>query len=82
MLILIGRCRPLCAQSRLPESKSQRFVASSQTASAVFEQKAAGCNVLGDPRPAVTASLPARTLNEEPIRPLRSLVRDIADQVN
>src|SRR6478736_4206048 len=52
MLILIGVVPTAYALNRaLPESQIERFVTASQAASAVIEQKAAGHNVLGDPRP-------------------------------
>ena len=42
----------------------QAFAQTSQAASAVISQKAAGYNVLGNPRPAVTAYVASRTINE------------------
>jgi PiT family inorganic phosphate transporter len=83
MLILIGTVPTAYALNRaLPESQVQRFVAASQAASAVIEQKAAGYNVLGDPRPAVTAYVASHTLNEGTYPSLAVLVRNIAAQVN
>ena len=83
MLILIGTVPTAYALNRaLPESQVQRFVAASQAASAVIEQKAAGHNVLGDPRPAVTAYVASHTLNEGTYPSLAVLVRNIAAQVN
>ena len=52
MLILIGTVPTAYALNRaLPESQMQTFATASQAASAVIEQKAAGHNVLGNPRP-------------------------------
>src|SRR5271169_2369520 len=54
MLILIGTVPTAYALNRaLPPNQVQAFASASQAASAVIEQKAAGYNVLGDPRPAV-----------------------------
>ena len=55
MLILIGTVPTAYALNRaLPENQVASFVRSSLAASKVVETKAAGYNVLGDPRPAVT----------------------------
>jgi inorganic phosphate transporter, PiT family len=82
MLILIGTVPTAYALNRaLPESQVQRFITTSQAASAVINQKAAGYNVIGDPRPAVTAFVASHTLNEGTYPSLAVLVRDIADQV-
>ena len=56
MLILIGMVPTAYALNRaMPASQIAQFEANSQAASAVIGAKAAGYNVLGDPRPAVTA---------------------------
>jgi len=56
MLILIGTVPTAYALNRsMPASQIAQFEANSQAASAVIAAKAAGYNVLGDPRPAVTA---------------------------
>ena len=56
MLILIGTVPTAYALNRsMPDSQLQTFASTSQAASAVIEQKASGYNVLGNPRPAVTA---------------------------
>src|SRR6266403_637930 len=56
MLILIGIVPTAYALNRaMPQSEMQTFAATSQAASAVIERKASGYNVLGNPRPAVTA---------------------------
>jgi hypothetical protein len=48
----------------------------------VIEAKAAGHNIIGDPRPAVTAYVAHRTINEGTYPSLAVLVREIANQVN
>src|SRR6202167_5808228 len=54
MLILIGTVPTAYALNRaLPTDQLQTFESRSQAASAVIEQKAAGFNVMGNPRPAV-----------------------------
>src|SRR5579859_4645893 len=56
MLILIGTVPTAYALNRaLPDSELATFKTMSLDASAVVESKAAGYNVLGDPRPAVTS---------------------------
>ena len=82
MLILIGIVPTAYALNRaMPESEMQTFAATSQAASAVIEQKASGYNVLGNPRPAVTAYVSSHEINEGTYPSLAALVRDISDQV-
>jgi len=82
MLILIGTVPTAYALNRsMPDGQIQRFMANSQAASAVIEQKASGYNVLGDPRPAVTAYVAQHNLNEGTYPSLAVLVRDIASQI-
>ena len=82
MLILIGIVPTAYALNRaMPESEMQTFAAISQAASAVIEQKASGFNVLGNPRPAVTAYVSSHEINEGTYPSLAVLVRDISDQV-
>jgi inorganic phosphate transporter, PiT family len=81
MLILIGTVPTAYALNRaLPDSQLQQFTAASQAASAVIEQKASGHNVLGNPRPAVTAYVANHTLNEATFPSLAALVHDISAQ--
>jgi PiT family inorganic phosphate transporter len=83
MLILIGTVPTAYALNRsMPASELQKFVAASQAASAVIEQKAAGHNILGDPRPAVTAFVASHTLDEGTYPSLAVLVHDIGVQVS
>ena len=82
MLILIGIVPTAYALNRaLPESQVAPFVQSSLAASKVVETKAAGYNVLGDPRPAVTNYVTTHQINEGTYPSLAVLVRDIAKQV-
>jgi len=82
MLILIGTVPTAYALNRsLPANQLQRFAVTSQAASTVIGQKAAGYNVLGNPRPAVTAYVASHDLNEGTYPSLAVLVRDISTQV-
>jgi len=82
MLILIGTVPTAYALNRaLPESKVQEFVTNSAAASKVIDGKAAGYNVLGNPRPAVTNYVAQRQINEGTYPSLAVLVRDISNQV-
>ena len=82
MLILIGTVPTAYALNRaLPESKVQQFVTNSTAASKVIDGKAAGYNVLGNPRPAVTGYVAEHQINEGTYPSLAVLVRDISDQV-
>jgi len=82
MLILIGTVPTAYALNRaLPESQLQLFATTSQAASAVISQKAAGYNVLGNPRPAVTAYVSTHVLNEGTYPSLAVLVKDISEQI-
>jgi inorganic phosphate transporter, PiT family len=82
MLILIGTVPTAYALNRaLPQGQLETFASRSHAASAVIEQKAAGYNVLGNPRPAVTAYVSSHELNEGTFPSLAVLVRDISDQI-
>src|ERR1700724_1081044 len=82
MLILIGTVPTTYALNRaMPTSQIEKFEANSQAASAVIGAKAVGYNVLGDPRPAVTAYVAQRQINEGTYPSLAALVSDIAKQV-
>src|ERR1700733_14168911 len=82
MLILIGTVPTAYALNRaMPDSQVERFLANSQAASAIIAKKAAGYNVLGDPRPAVTAYVAKHQVNEGTFPSLAALVNDIAKQV-
>jgi len=82
MLILIGTVPTAYALNRaMPESQIAQFDRASQAAMRVVEQKAAGYNVMGDPRPAVTAYVGSRTINEGTYPSLAALIGDISTQI-
>jgi PiT family inorganic phosphate transporter len=82
MLILIGTVPTAYALNRaLPASEIEHFVKNSDAASKIIEGKAAGYNVLGNPRPAVTSYVATREVNGGTFPSLAVLVRDIAKQV-
>jgi inorganic phosphate transporter, PiT family len=82
MLILIGTVPTAYALNRsMPASQIAQFETNSQAASAVINSKAAGYNVLGDPRPAVTLYVAERKINEGTFPSLAVLVKNISDQV-
>jgi inorganic phosphate transporter, PiT family len=82
MLILIGTVPTAYALNRaLPDSQIKQFVVNSTAASNVIERKAAGYNVLGNPRPAVTNYVAQRQIDGGTFPSLAVLVRDISDQV-
>jgi inorganic phosphate transporter, PiT family len=82
MLILIGTVPTTYALNRaMPESQITQFETNSQAAAQVVEEKASGYNVMGDPRPAVTAYVAARKINEGTYPSLAVLMRDISSQI-
>ncbi len=82
MLILIGAVPTAYALNRTPSAGDlPSFVQNSLAASKVVEAKAAGYDVLGDPRPAVTNYLTSHLLNEGTYPSLAVLIRNIASQV-
>jgi inorganic phosphate transporter, PiT family len=82
MLILIGTVPTSYALNRaLPASHLESFSKASLAASKVVEAKAAGYNVLGDPRPAVTNYVAQHQINEGTYPSLAVLIRDIAHQI-
>jgi PiT family inorganic phosphate transporter len=82
MLILIGTVPTAYALNRaMPVSQIEHFITTSKAASGIIERKAAGYNVLGDPRPAVTNYVAQHQINEGTYPSLAVLVRDIGDQV-
>jgi inorganic phosphate transporter, PiT family len=82
MLILIGTVPTAYALNRtLPDSQIRQFTVNSTAASNVIEKKAAGYNVLGNPRPAVTNYVAQHQIDEGTFPSLAVLVRDISDQV-
>jgi inorganic phosphate transporter, PiT family len=83
MLILIGTVPTVYALNRaMPVSQMEQFIANSTAAANVVGTKAAGYNVIGDPRPAVTAYVALHKVNEGTFPSLAALMRDIATQVS
>ncbi len=82
MLILIGTVPTAYALNRsVPASHVQTFIAASEAASKVVDAKAAGYNVIGDPRPAVTNYIAKHDFNEGTYPSLAILIQQIAKQV-
>jgi PiT family inorganic phosphate transporter len=82
MLILIGTVPTAYALNRaLPASHIAAFASASQAASKVVESKAAGYNVVGDPRPAVTSYISQHDLNEGTYPSLAALIREISNEM-
>jgi PiT family inorganic phosphate transporter len=82
MLILIGTVPTAYALNRaLPASAMAEFAKTSQAAAGFVEAKAAGFDVLGDPRPAVTAYVAQHKINEGTYPSLAVLMRSIAKEV-
>ena len=82
MLILIGTVPTTYALNRTTSAGDvPSFIQHSLAASKVVEAKAAGFEVLGNPRPVVTNYLTAHHLDEGTYPSLAVLIRDIASQV-
>ena len=82
MLILIGTVPTAFALNRaMPDSQIAQFSENSAAAAKVIEQKAAGYNVLGNPRPAVTEYVAHHHINEGTFPSLAVLVREIDKEV-
>jgi PiT family inorganic phosphate transporter len=82
MLILIGTVPTAFALNRaLPDSQVAQFSVNSAAAARVVEQKAAGYNILGNPRPAVTEYVAHHHINEGTYPSLAVLIQDIDKQV-
>jgi len=76
MLILIGTVPTAYALNRaLPDSALVQFSLNSAAAAKVVEQKAAGYDVLGNPRPAVTEYVARHHINEGTYPSLAVLMR-------
>jgi PiT family inorganic phosphate transporter len=83
MLILIGTVPTAYALNRTPApTHVESFRTASAAAAAVIQKQAAGYNVLGDPRPAVTAFISQRKISEGTFVSLAALVKDISAQVD
>src|SRR5262249_39929653 len=82
MLILIGTVPTAYALNRaMPDSAIVEFQQTAQAAANVVEAKAAGYNIIGDPRPAVTTYVSRHTIDEGTYPSLAALLRDISKQV-
>src|SRR5215472_4244768 len=82
MLILIGTVPTAYALNRaLPDSHVAHFSANSVAASKIVAEKAAGYNILGNPRPAVMEYVAHHQLNEGTYPSLAVLIQDIDKQV-
>src|SRR5246127_4385031 len=82
MLILIGTVPTAYALNRaLPESAIAQFSINSAAASKIVEEKAAGYNILGDPRPAVMEYVAHHKISGGTYPSLAVLIRDIDKQV-
>src|SRR3974390_3013955 len=82
MLILIGTVPTAYALNRaLPDSQLAQFSVNSAAASKVIEEKAAGYNILGNPRPAVTEYVAHHKISEGTYPSLAVLIQDIGKQV-
>jgi inorganic phosphate transporter, PiT family len=82
MLILIGTVPTAYALNRtMPQSQIELFVKNSDAASKVIGSKAAGYNVLGNPRPAVTNYVAEHQIGEGTFPSLAVLLHDISNQV-
>jgi len=66
----------------MPASQMEEFLTNSTAAAQVVQQKAAGHNIIGDPRPAVSGYVSRRTINEGTYPSLSVLIQDIARQVS
>ena len=82
MLILIGVVPTAYALNRAPpEGHAAEFIASAQATSKIVEAHAAGFDVIGDPRPAVTDYIHAHKITEGTYPSLAILVQDISQSV-
>ena len=82
MLILIGVVPTAYALNRVPAPDHVvAFKAASDKAAKIVAAKAAGYNVLGNPRPAVTSYLTNHTINEGTYPSLAVLVKEISNQI-
>src|SRR5262249_38483492 len=83
MLILIGTVPTAYALNRaLPASQMEEFRTASAAAADVVQQKAAGHNIIGNPRPAVSLYVSRRKIDEGTYPSLSVLIQDIAKQVS
>ena len=82
MLILIGTVPTTYALNRaVPSDFIAQFEQNSENASKIIDAKASGYAITGDPRPAVTAFVRDKKLEDGVYPSLAVLIRDIANQV-
>jgi len=82
MLILIGTVPTTYALNKaVPDNYAATFAKNSAAAIQVIDTKAAGYNVIGNPRPAVTQYVARREVNEGTFPSLAALIHEISDQV-
>jgi PiT family inorganic phosphate transporter len=82
MLILIGTVPTAYALNHsLPKSHIEQFTQASTAASKVVDAHAAGYNIIGDPRPVVTAFISRHEVTGGTFPALSVLIRDISNQV-
>jgi PiT family inorganic phosphate transporter len=77
---LIATCTYALNRS-MPVSQMEEFQATSTAAADIVRQKAAGYNIIGDPRPAVSLYVSRRKINEGTYPSLSVLIQDISRQV-
>jgi inorganic phosphate transporter, PiT family len=83
MLVLIGTVPTSHALNRaLTPTQLERLQITSKAASQVIEDKAAGYEIIGDPRPAVALYVAHHHFNEGTYPSLAALVREIAAELN
>ena len=82
MLILIGVAPTAYALNRaVPESHTPAFVATARDAAKIVAAHAAGYNMIGDPRPAVTAYVHAHQFADGTYPALAKLIDGVGDEV-
>jgi len=82
MLILIGTVPTAYALNRaMPVSQMEEFQTTSAAAATIVQQKAAGYNVIGNPRPAVSLYVSRHKIDEGTYPSLAVLIQDISKQV-
>ena len=82
MLVLIGTVPTAYALNRaVPDSEVPAFEQASNAVSKIIDAKAAGYNITGDPRPAVTALVRDKQINEGTYPSLSVLISDISNEV-
>ena len=83
MLILIGIVPTAYALNRaMPEDHVAQFRAISKSAAEVIDNKALGYNIIGDPRPVVTAYVGERKIGDATYPALAKLTREITEQID